>query len=1218
VTGAGDVLVGRFVLRRLLGSGAFGDVYEAEDRRDGGHVALKILRETQPDWLDRFKREFRALQGLLHPNLVALDELFFDEGGHQWFFTMELLRGVDLGTHVRPDSAPPSVERPESSALPFDERKLRRALRQLLEGLAALHAADKVHRDIKPSNILVTHEGRVVLLDFGLVTEMQHSMSSAMVGTPLYMAPEQATGDVGPAADLYAVGVMLFELLTGRVPFEGTPLRIIMEKQTRRPPPPASIMPSIPDDLNALCVKLLHSDARRRPSVAEALQSLGTSRPSDVPPPPGAKDASAFVGRRAELDELDAALEATTRGDLQSVLVYGASGIGKSALVRYFTRQALANHPERRLLEGRCYEREAVPYKTLDGLVDALSRWLSRMPETEVAALLPARGAALALAFPVLLRVSQLAKDSIRLADKGEPHELRQRAFLALRELFTRIAVRQPTIVAIDDLQWADDDGLQGLSEILRPPDAPPLLFIGTVRAPGGSDAGLDRIRAAIPGATRVIELLTLGHEEAKALAATLLARGHSPDVAEQIATEGGGHPLFVEELARHVGLGRPSAESGMLDGAIWSRIAQLEPQTRAIAEIVAVAGRPLAQEVVAEAAGIEPAKFNRMVAILRASNLVRTGGSRWVDAIEPYHGRIGEAVLTRLEPARRRALHEALALAFEARSHMDPETLALHWREGGNASRAATYAVAAGDYASRTFAFDRAAQWYEQALDLLDEGHPTRRELHVRLGDALAFAGRGALAAPHFEIAAAESQSIEALELRRRAAEQLLQSGQFDRGVEATRVVLASIGMRIPKTKFATLATLALLRLRLALRGRRFRKREERSVTTERLTKIDTCWSFGIVLGFIDPVAGWVFLTRALLLALAAGEPERAARSLAMDVSYRALSGGRSRRRAERLFRYARGLADERSSAQARVFAFGGLGGAFYLNGRFREAAEHLERSLQLSSDNSLGLVHNRVTGEFLLLQSLAFLGRFRDLRRLHSNALRDARARGDMFAAVNLRGGFPSLSWLIEDRPDLAVSNAEAALAEWTKQGFHLEHFYARVATVWAKLYEGDVQAAHALGSDLLRQTRSSLLWRIQTVRLRALYPRGASALAMVGCRVGQRATLLAEAQSDALAIEREGMAWMQPFATALRAGIALHGSAREEAVRLAERAAREFDAQDMKGYARAALDRAARLRGDDSAAEEIAQIAAVFRAEEVVAPDRIVATLLPGLMQ
>ncbi len=766
-----------------------GVVYEAYDTDRRSTVALKTLRRFDPDALARFKREFRTLQGLAHPNLVVLDELFFESD--QWFFTMELLDGVDFVSHVRQspprspdattlrgpgdeyDAEAAAVMRGAETAF-FDEGKLRDALRQLLEGLAALHTVDKVHRDIKPSNVLVTRAGRVVVLDFGLVTEAaadHRSTGHVVVGTPAYMAPEQAASrDVGPAADLYAVGVMLYELLTGRLPIDGAQLQILLAKQTREPVPAASIAPGVPDDLDALCTKLLRFDPALRPSAGEALRALSLTkraRGRSATTVRSTSDAPTFVGRDAELARLRAAFDETRGGAPAAALVCGESGIGKSYAVRRFTAQLLVDHPDVMLLEGRCYERETVPYKTLDGIADALSRRLSRLPEDEVAALLPTRCALLAQAFPVMLHVPQVAREHAAMAPNFDPHELRKRAFEALRELFVRLATRRATVIVIDDLQWADDDGLRALAEILRPPDAPPLLLLGTVRTnPGRADAGLDRVLATIPGETQVVELESLGPKDARDLAVALLRKG---DVAssdpEAIATEAGGHPLFIEELARHVGLGGVATEDGptphrgqplrvKLDDAIWSRVVHLEPAAREVAELVAVAGKPVPQEIVAAAARIEPGEFTRRAGALRVGNLVRTGGARWADAIEPYHDRVREAVLGQLEAPRRRALHEALAIAFEAlvarRSGDARDPLA----RSGNGSRAAKYATAAGDEASKAFAFDRAAQWYEQALTLSPEGPP--QELRIKLADALASAGRGALAAKHFEIAAA------------------------------------------------------------------------------------------------------------------------------------------------------------------------------------------------------------------------------------------------------------------------------------------------------------------------------------------------------------------------------------------------------------------------------------------------------------------------------
>jgi tRNA A-37 threonylcarbamoyl transferase component Bud32 len=1209
----------RFHLVRRLGAGGFGVVYEAEDLRDRGRVALKMLRHAEADWLYRFKREFRSLQGLVHPNLVALDELFCD--GEQWFFTMELVDGVTFVGHAGQGEATLSAAGLSGAGHEsFHERRLRDGLRQLFEGLAVLHAAGKVHRDIKPSNVLVTREGRVVLIDFGLVADSFQTAESMAAGTPAYMAPEQAASrEVGPAADVYAAGVMLYEVLTGRMPIEGRPLQVLIDKQTREPVPPSSIAPGIPDDLDALCMRLLHFDPALRPTSADVWRALAAAGAAPSVAPRGLDGAATFVGRSAELGGLRAAFDASAKGRLATVLICGESGIGKSHLVRRFAGQLLAERPDTMLLEGRCHEREAIPYKAVDGIVDALSRRLSRMPASDVAALLPTRRALLARIFPVMLRIPQLAQEQARAENAAGPRsDLRQRAFLALRELFTRVALSRPTVIAVDDLQWADDDGLHALAEILRPPDAPPLLFIGTVRVAGGrGDGGLERLHVALPGDVRVMSLTRLANVEARELASMLLRQAGAFEVdPESIAVEAGGHPLFVEELARLAAVGGPAAADLRLDEAIWSRVVQLEPRPRELAEVVAAAGKPLPQEVAARAAHLEPAEFPRRVAILRASNLVRTTGARWADAIEPYHDRVREAVLARLEPSRRRAVHEALAIAFEASSHLDPETLATHWREAGSLSRAAAYAAAAGDEAFRALAFDRAMTWFEQALDWLPEGDVVRREVRVKLGDTLAFSGRGALAASQFEIAAAEAPPLQALELRRRAAEQLLRSGHFDRGIEASRVVLAAIGMRIPATRFQTILSLVYCSLLLRLRGFGFRERPGGQVTPEELMRIDACRSVAAGLTFVETFVGLVFQRRALVLALAAGDIERIIPLLGMEAASSAVAGGRTWRRTERLLGHTRELAERSGSLQARAWVNASTGIALYLNGRFREAREKLVGTMDMLQDGSTGLVQEGVTARMFAIQALAFLGSFRELRRWQTEGLRAAVARGDVYAAVNLRIGFANLAWLVEDRPDLAEAEMRSARQEWSSRGFHNEHCYALMAHVAITLYVKDVEKGYALAGELARRTRQSLFWRIQTIRLRVLYLHGASALAMMEHAMGDRRTLLREATRDARAIEREGAGWMRPFARVLRAGIALHDGAREIAARALDAAALDFDACDMTAYAAAARGRLARLRADRSTDSEIARASDLLRAEGVVAPERMIAMLVPGL--
>ena len=227
----------RFHIERRLGAGGFGIVYRAFDRKHNIPVALKTLKWADPARLYDLKHEFRSLAEIVHPNLVALYELHAEQD--QWFFTMELIEGVDFLRYVRGIAAqmldaevPPLsfarraavggtgavvVSGPAPEAVEIDFDRLRDGIAQLVRGLGALHDAGKLHCDIKPSNVLVERGGRVVLLDFGLVTELS-DMGGPLAqrgGTPSYMAPEQAGGrhPVG-SSDWYAVGVMLYQCLT--------------------------------------------------------------------------------------------------------------------------------------------------------------------------------------------------------------------------------------------------------------------------------------------------------------------------------------------------------------------------------------------------------------------------------------------------------------------------------------------------------------------------------------------------------------------------------------------------------------------------------------------------------------------------------------------------------------------------------------------------------------------------------------------------------------------------------------------------------------------------------------------------------------------------------------------------------------------------------------------------------------------------------------------
>ena len=303
----------RFVIERQLGIGSMGAVYLAYDRKLESRVALKVLLSVDATSIYRFKKEFRALADVMHPNLVTLHELFSE--GEQWFFTMEYVEGKDLLTYVHggrrrsfastprpiselpPDENTPSefYEHPVKGLemlfpTPLEnEDRLRGVLVQVVEGLLAVHAAGKLHRDLKPENVIVTPEGRAVLLDFGIVVDQTkdiHETLATIIGTPAYMSPEQCRGlDVGQATDWYALGVILYEALTGDVPFDGTPMQVIARKQEADPVPPNEVVSGVSEDLNALCMQLLQRDPAARPSGDAILRALRAKRPASLPVP---------------------------------------------------------------------------------------------------------------------------------------------------------------------------------------------------------------------------------------------------------------------------------------------------------------------------------------------------------------------------------------------------------------------------------------------------------------------------------------------------------------------------------------------------------------------------------------------------------------------------------------------------------------------------------------------------------------------------------------------------------------------------------------------------------------------------------------------------------------------------------------------------------------------------------------------------------------------
>ncbi|MBN2192180.1 MAG: AAA family ATPase [Polyangiaceae bacterium] len=829
----------RYAIRRRIGEGGMGVVYEVFDRDRQRNVALKTLTRVDPAAIYRLKQEFRSLADVVHPNLVALHDLVSE--GDAWFFTMEYVRGQSFIEHVRgappPATDPPPGRREPTGLLTLrspdavgplesteaasglaeavregrhwfpDLAKLRGALSQLAEAVQAIHAAGKLHRDLKPNNVLVAAEGRVVVLDFGLVRERDESGlelsrdEAAVVGTPAYMAPEQAAGEPATAAaDWYAVGVMLYEALAGRLPFRGTVSHVLAQKQHVDPVPPSRLAGGVPPDLDQLCQALLRRDPVLRPGFGDVAARLrlgpvvvmppqrGTSLPSEpqeVAPP--------FVGRTRELAALEDGLADTRRGSPVMIYVHGPPGMGKTMLLDRFVER-LRKMPSTVVLTGRCYQRESVPYKAFDAVIDALSHYLKRLPISTVEALLPRNVREIVRLFPVFDRVEAVQR-APRCGAAPNVEDPRPRAFAALKELCARIADRQPLAIVVDDLHWGDLDSAELLVELLSAPDAPALLFVAGFRTEAVETSAMlgllqENQTPQIQALRRILGVGPLDLESGIGLALDLLG-GCDDDAwmfAKAIAREGRGNPLFIAELSRHVAamvasdefVDRRALVGATLEEALVARIAKLSVADQRLLAVLAVADTPIEQEILTKVAG-HVGEPRLAIAALRRQRLVETSRRQGYEVVEVAHEPLREVMLDRLTLRETRELHSRIAVELAATGRAEPETLARHFADAGQRSVAAEHAMRAAERARASLAFARAVHFFDLALAFGDPADGNRWQVVVRLADALSSAGRTAEAVERYLQAARDAPAAAALQLTRRGAELKVRSARVE-----------------------------------------------------------------------------------------------------------------------------------------------------------------------------------------------------------------------------------------------------------------------------------------------------------------------------------------------------------------------------------------------------------------------------------------------------
>jgi tetratricopeptide (TPR) repeat protein len=1196
--------LGGYRLTRWVGAGGMGVVFEAEPVGGGASVALKYVPAVEPNLLYRFKHEFRALEGIVHDNLVELGELVVLPDGRA-FYTMELIDGRPFVGWVR--------KRTPSGSLP-NLHRLERGLRQLLAGILHLHRNNCLHRDLKPSNVLVTREGRVVILDFGLVFELatienRLTADGQMVGTPAYMAPEQvASVELGPAADIYAVGVILFECLTGCLPFAGPQMQMLLRKQDSDAPDPAELVSGIPPLLRELCRSMLHRDPTKRPTAEAVLERLisGAESATEHDAERATIDdrGIAFVGRAAERAALEAAYaELRDHAASSAVLLSGPNGRGKSALAVEVLR-SIHERDGAVVLHGRCHERESVPYKGLDAMVDALYLHLRRLPAYERASFRPRHLAALERVFPILAGL--WPRDLRTPRARADPSQIRTQGAAALRDILVRLGDRLPLVVFIDDFQWADVDSLRVLGELLLPPEPPTLLLVLAFR-----DESRTGVLATLTDPdvlrTRIVTLRLepLAHADAVTLARSLLER--RPDRlwsaeeldtgAQLIAEAAAGEPL---QIVRAVRAAMGAGEVRSVDEMLARQIVELPTAALHLLALIALARGPLDESVLLDALGLDMGP--ELIARLQHEGLIRTIAGREGPAFELAHTELAELGIGELEAGQLPALHLALAEALERRG-ASPQLLALHFERGGRLDHAAALTAEAADDAAAALAFAKAVELYRRALELSSDV-AARASLLAKLAEQLPHIGRNDEAARTW-IELAGLLPDRAPELRLRAAEQFAIAGSSAAALPLLEEQLHSVGERMPRTKLGALLTFFWNRLRLWLRGAHTELRRAEEIEPSKLRHLDMLLSTSMAFARQEFLLAMAIRPRAIRLAFDLGERRRLATLLGIEASSQAAM--------------CKIAAAQQTLARAREFAepLDDLAVQAVLD--FSEAMCLIVTSQFIAAEQSLARLLGR-EGADGWVRAFAY-ARLARVWRLHGRYDRlQAELPGWLITVRDLGQHQCEVELLTEEAVmraqlgDLAGCrrSVERAEAVWQVPHYSFQHFMIAVAHSWLLLAADDVDAAFALLGET--ETR---------VRRRGLMRYGVTAMNLIAqvvlCGLHHAAAHREARENRRLRagierLRRSEMVEFQAMGSLFEAGLASLLGEREREVAGWRAAAETFEGLHMQARAAAAKLRLAAL-GVDGHEALAADAAAYFASVGIEDPERFVRLIAPA---
>ncbi len=717
-----ELIAERYRIEGELGRGGMGILYLAHDELLDRRVAIKVVNDPNlgEKGRDRLLREARLAAQLNHVNIVAIHDVIEVDGTPQ--VVMEYVEGQSV--HDRP---------------PGDLEQILDISKQLCNALTHAHQQGIVHRDLKPENILLTGDGTVKLADFGLAASLASRISSdgAFIGTVYYVAPETVQKHpIDARTDLYALGVMLYEWCTGKLPFTASePLAVITQHLFSPPPSPRAHNPDLPDVLDQLILRLMSKLPDERPAsaqdVLEILESPGllqgkTPRGPEIPALERI-GRGRMAGRENELQQARTLWGRSLTGKGQTLLLSGEAGIGKTRLVRELIAQAKLSGAQ--VLEGRNESQVTQPLgafkQTLRGsLAGGIDRWTA-LPEPVIADLL------------TLVPEYQQRFPELAIPLSHDTAYEQQHLFESLAVYYAMLCDQSPLLLIMEDLQWADSGTLYLLRYLVGQMRERPIMFVLTFREveiPETSplqEVLLDFRRQQL---VHEIALSRLKPEQTRAMLEAFLSEDLAPDLVNEIYAITEGNPFFVEEVCKGlVAKERLIYKDGrwQVRGkeklevpknvriAIQSRVRAMTPETQRVLEAAAVRGPRFEYGLLRNVEPLDDARLETALRSAEQAQIIQELPTENGRRFGFTHALIPAAILEGVPIARRQSLHAQIAPMLEVSNPNDYETLASQYQAAGVKDKAIEYLLRAGENAQSLYACREAIQHYSRALEL-------------------------------------------------------------------------------------------------------------------------------------------------------------------------------------------------------------------------------------------------------------------------------------------------------------------------------------------------------------------------------------------------------------------------------------------------------------------------------------------------------------------